>query len=54
MPSREAQGINRGPSGSDFGERQVAQRKNLEQQVSTRRQGESDCRDQSDDTTHGA
>jgi len=32
----------------------VAQSKNLEQQVSTRRQGESDCRDRSDDATHPA
>jgi len=32
----------------------VAQSKNLEQQVSTRLQGDSDCRDRSDDTTHRA
>ena len=32
----------------------MAQGKNLEQQVSTSGQGESDCRDRSDDATHRA
>jgi len=49
MPSFSSSPWIRGAPQSRFS----AQSENLEQQVSTRRQGEPDCRDCSEDATHG-